>query len=118
MATISTPGAGSSARQDLLERYARLAIRFRQSSLAGSRRAVGTLSTSEPFKRKEARNPMSEAVTLFGRKHVERYRETDGAVGHIWKRGAKTLLLTTKRRARAPLEAGDPPVAGLRGGVA
>jgi deazaflavin-dependent oxidoreductase (nitroreductase family) len=41
---------------------------------------------------------MSEAENLFGQQHVDRYRETDGAVGHIWKRGAKTLLLTTKGR--------------------
>jgi deazaflavin-dependent oxidoreductase (nitroreductase family) len=41
---------------------------------------------------------MSEAETLFGEAHVERYRETDGEVGHIWRRGAKTLLLTTTGR--------------------
>jgi deazaflavin-dependent oxidoreductase (nitroreductase family) len=41
---------------------------------------------------------MSTAENLFGQQHVERYRETDGAVGHIWKRGAKVLLLTTKGR--------------------
>jgi len=41
---------------------------------------------------------MSEAENLFGEEHVRRYRETDGEVGHIWKRGAKTLLLTTTGR--------------------
>ena len=41
---------------------------------------------------------MSEAETLFGEKHVRRYRETNGDVGHIWKRGSKVLLLTTKGR--------------------
>ena len=41
---------------------------------------------------------MSEAENLFGEKHVQRYRETGGEVGHIWKRGSKTLLLTTKGR--------------------
>ena len=41
---------------------------------------------------------MSEAENLFGEEHVRRYRETGGEVGHIWKRGAKTLLLTTKGR--------------------
>ena len=41
---------------------------------------------------------MSEAETLFGDAHVQRYRETDGEVGHIWRRGAKTLLLTTTGR--------------------
>ena len=41
---------------------------------------------------------MSEGETLFGQEHVRRYEETDGVVGHIWKRGAKTLLLTTRGR--------------------
>ena len=41
---------------------------------------------------------MSEAERLFGEAHVQRYRETDGEVGHIWKRGSKTLLLTTTGR--------------------
>jgi deazaflavin-dependent oxidoreductase (nitroreductase family) len=34
---------------------------------------------------------------LFGREHVERYRETDGEEGHDWQ-GTTTLLLTTKGR--------------------
>ena len=41
---------------------------------------------------------MSEADNLFGDEHVRRYRETAGEVGHIWRRGAKTLLLTTTGR--------------------
>ena len=41
---------------------------------------------------------MSEAERLHGEEHVRRYRETDGAVGHIWRRGAKILLLTTTGR--------------------
>jgi len=36
---------------------------------------------------------MSEAETLFGDAHVQRYRETDGEVGHIWRRGATTTPL-------------------------
>jgi deazaflavin-dependent oxidoreductase (nitroreductase family) len=40
----------------------------------------------------------NEAETLFGAEHVRRYRETGGEVGHIWKRGVKTLLLTTTGR--------------------
>ena len=39
-----------------------------------------------------------DATKLHGQEHVERYRETDGAVGHIWRRGAKVLLLTTRGR--------------------
>ena len=41
---------------------------------------------------------MSEAENLYGEAHVKRYRETGGEVGHIWKRGSKILLLTTKGR--------------------
>jgi proline iminopeptidase len=41
---------------------------------------------------------MSEGENLFGDEHVKRYRETGGEVGHIWKRGSKILLLTTKGR--------------------
>jgi proline iminopeptidase len=41
---------------------------------------------------------MSEAETLFGDAHVQRYRETGGEVGHIWRRGSKILLLTTSGR--------------------
>jgi deazaflavin-dependent oxidoreductase (nitroreductase family) len=36
-------------------------------------------------------------VTLFGKEHVDRYRETDGEEGHDW-RGTVTLLLTTNGR--------------------
>jgi proline iminopeptidase len=39
---------------------------------------------------------MSEAEFLYGDAHVRRYRETDGDVGHRWKRGSKIRLLTTK----------------------
>src|SRR5712691_4544391 len=41
---------------------------------------------------------VSEAETLFGEEHVQRYRETGGEVGHRWRRGSKILLLTTKGR--------------------
>lgn len=41
---------------------------------------------------------MSEAENLFGEEHIRRYRETDGEVGHDWRRGSKILLLTTKGR--------------------
>jgi deazaflavin-dependent oxidoreductase (nitroreductase family) len=42
---------------------------------------------------------MSEAESLFGDAHVERYQETGGEVGHEWKRGSKILLLTTRGRS-------------------
>jgi hypothetical protein len=41
---------------------------------------------------------MNEAENLFGQEHVRRYRETNGEIGHIWRRGSKILLLTTKGR--------------------
>ena len=50
----------------------------------------------------------SAAERLFGDEHVRRYRETGGAVGHIWRRGAKTLLLTTRGR-----KTGEPRTAPL-----
>lgn len=41
---------------------------------------------------------------LFGQEHVERYRETDGAVGHEWLPNVFTLLLTTTgRRSGEPV---------------
>jgi deazaflavin-dependent oxidoreductase (nitroreductase family) len=39
---------------------------------------------------------------LFGKEHTDRYRETDGEVGHDWQ-GTKTLLLTTKGRRSGEL---------------
>ena len=69
---------------------------------------------------------MNEAEKLFGDEHVRRYRETDGEVGHIWKRGAKILLLTTKGRSTgeprtAPLiyeEVGaEPVIVASKGGA-
>ena len=38
------------------------------------------------------------AERLFGDEHVRVYRETDGEVGHVWRRGAKILLLTARGR--------------------
>ena len=32
---------------------------------------------------------------LYGREHVEKYRETGGELGHEWRPGVFTLLLTT-----------------------
>ncbi|MGZ4371455.1 MAG: nitroreductase family deazaflavin-dependent oxidoreductase [Gaiellaceae bacterium] len=51
---------------------------------------------------------MSEAEKLFGEEHIRRYRETNGAVGHIWREGATVLLLTTTGRA-----SGEPRTAPL-----
>lgn len=42
---------------------------------------------------------MNEAESLFGDEHVRRYRETGGAVGHIWREGSTILLLTTTGRS-------------------
>lgn len=51
---------------------------------------------------------MSESENLFGDEHIRRYRETDGEVGHVWRRGSKILLLTTKGRST-----GEPRTAPL-----
>jgi deazaflavin-dependent oxidoreductase (nitroreductase family) len=36
-----------------------------------------------------------DASHLYGAEHVRAYRETDGELGHDWKRGSSILLLTT-----------------------
>jgi deazaflavin-dependent oxidoreductase (nitroreductase family) len=50
----------------------------------------------------------------FGQEHVRRYRETDGADGHIWKEGATVLLLTTNGR-RTGNETTTPLIYGMDG---
>jgi deazaflavin-dependent oxidoreductase (nitroreductase family) len=55
-----------------------------------------------------------DASHLYGREHVERYRATGGELGHDWKRGSSTLLLTTVgRRSGEPRTA--PLIYGRRG---
>ena len=39
---------------------------------------------------------------LFGKKHVDRYRETDGDEGHEWQGTTTLLLTTTGRRSGEP----------------
>jgi deazaflavin-dependent oxidoreductase (nitroreductase family) len=39
-----------------------------------------------------------DASKLYGPKHVRAYRETDGELGHDWRDGTSTLLLTTTGR--------------------
>jgi deazaflavin-dependent oxidoreductase (nitroreductase family) len=67
-----------------------------------------------------------DATQLHGPKHVEAYLETDGEVGHDWKNGASTLILTTKGRKSGEERlnaliygmAGDNPiVVASRGGT-
>lgn len=52
--------------------------------------------------------------TLFGEEHVRRYRETDGAEGHVWREGSTVLLLTTTGR-RTGQETTTPLIYGLDG---
>jgi proline iminopeptidase len=42
--------------------------------------------------------PQLDATKLHGPEHVNVYLETDGEVGHDWRNGAPTLILTTKGR--------------------
>ena len=44
-----------------------------------------------------------DASHLYGAEHVRSYRETDGELGHDWKKGSSVLLLTTTGR-----HSGDP----------
>ena len=39
-----------------------------------------------------------DATQLHGPEHVKAYLETDGEVGHDWKNGTSTLILTTTGR--------------------
>jgi len=45
---------------------------------------------------------------LYGQHHVDRYVETDGEEGYLWKRGSTILLLTTTGR-----RSGEPRVRPL-----
>ena len=52
---------------------------------------------------------------LFGEEHVRRYRETDGAEGHVWREGSTVLLLTTTGR-KTGVEHTIPLIYGMDGG--
>lgn len=63
---------------------------------------------------------------LYGREHVQAYRETNGEEGHEWQPGVYTLLLTTTGRTSGnayttPLiygeDGGDYVVVASRGGA-
>jgi proline iminopeptidase len=66
-----------------------------------------------------------DATQLHGPKHVEAYLETDGEVGHDWRRGAPTLILTTTGRKSGEerknaliygMHGDDPVVVASKGG--
>jgi len=55
-----------------------------------------------------------DASHLHGPEHVRSYRETDGEVGHDWRKGSSVLLLTTTgRRSGEPRT--TPLIYGRRG---
>jgi proline iminopeptidase len=66
-------------------------------------------------------------TVLFGQEHVDRYRETDGEEGHIWREGSTILLLTTTGRrtgneTTTPLiydldDEGNPVIVASKGGA-
>ena len=41
---------------------------------------------------------MTDATKLHGQEHVDVYLETDGEVGHDWRKGSPVLILTTTGR--------------------
>jgi deazaflavin-dependent oxidoreductase (nitroreductase family) len=55
--------------------------------------------------RAKSRSPADEACDdrvmpeLWGQEHVERYRATDGEVGHYWRQALVLLLTTTGRKS-------------------
>lgn len=66
-----------------------------------------------------------DATKLHGPKHVAAYLETDGEVGHDWKNGAPTLILTTTGRKSGEqrtnaliygMAGDDPMIVASRGG--
>jgi deazaflavin-dependent oxidoreductase (nitroreductase family) len=56
---------------------------------------------------------LRDATKLHGQEHVDVYLETDGEVGHDWRRGAPTLILTTTGR-----KSGEPRQNALIYGMA
>ena len=63
---------------------------------------------------------------LFGEQHVERYRETDGEEGYIWREGSTILLLTTTGRSSGEprttplifgLDGDNPVIVASKGGA-
>src|SRR4051812_47803024 len=56
----------------------------------------------------------TDATKLHGQEHVDAYLETDGKVGHDWKRGAPTLILTTTGR-RSGAQRLTPLIYGMAG---
>ena len=55
-----------------------------------------------------------DASHLYGDEHVRSYRETDGEVGHDWKKGTSVLLLSTTGR-RSGEEHTTPLIYGMSG---
>jgi deazaflavin-dependent oxidoreductase (nitroreductase family) len=51
---------------------------------------------------------------LFGPEHVQRYIETDGEEGHIWREGSTVLLLTTTGR-KTGAQSTTPLIYGMDG---
>jgi proline iminopeptidase len=67
----------------------------------------------------------TDATKLHGPEHVEAYLETDGEVGHDWREGSSTLILTTRGRRSGEerqnaliygTHGDDPVVVASRGG--
>ena len=67
----------------------------------------------------------TDATKLHGPAHVEAYLETDGEVGHDWRNGSPTLILTTQGRRSGEerlnaliygMHGDDPVVVASRGG--
>ena len=65
-------------------------------------------------------------TVLFGQEHVDRYRETDGEEGHIWREGSTILLLTTTGRRTGnesttpliyQLDGDNPVIVASKGGA-
>src|SRR5687767_4931721 len=68
----------------------------------------------------------TDATKLHGPEHVAAYLATDGEVGHDWRNGSSTLILTTKGRRSGEerlnaliygMHGDDPVIVASRGGT-
>jgi deazaflavin-dependent oxidoreductase (nitroreductase family) len=65
-------------------------------------------------------------TTLYGQEHIDRYQETDGEEGHLWRKGSTVLLLTTTGRKTGnptttpliyDLDGDNPVIVASKGGA-
>ena len=76
---------------------ARPAPAARPGRTGPDRGGAGRAGRARPIRSGQASSTERSPRVLFGQEHVQKYRETDGEVGHDWQ-GTTVLILTTKGR--------------------